>query len=219
MSDLLKIEQGETVTRFTLNRPEKHNALSADMMTRFAEGIENLSTPVAVIAANGTRTFCAGADLGERGLGEDAAARQTKALLRLTMALARCPGLIIALPFGRVMGGGGLLTILSDIVLSRDDLRLNFPEIQFKLFPFAVYAALLERISPSMAWQLCASGMTLTASDCFAQGLASQVIPAQDFAGDCDRLVDWYSERSEVLCKAKADTPVIDADRIAARLG
>jgi len=219
MSDLIKIEQSETVTRFTLNRPEKHNAMSADMMNRFAQGVEDLSTPVAVIAASGTKTFCAGADLGERALGEDVAAQQTKALQRLTMALARCPGLIIALPFGRIMGGGGLLTVLSDIVLTRDDLRLNFPEIQFKLFPFAVYAALLERISPSMAWQLCASGMPLNADACFAQGLATQVIPAQDFAADCDRMVDWYSDRAEVLCKAKSDNPVIDADRIAARLG
>lgn len=218
MSDLLQIEQGETVTRFTLNRADKHNALSTEMMTRFAQGIEDLSTPIAVIAANGTKTFCAGADLGERGLGEDFAARQSEALLRLVMAMARSPSLIIALPFGRVMGGGGLLTILADIVLARDDMKLNFPEIQFKMFPTAIHAALLERVSPAMAWQLCASGITLNANDSFTQGLATQIIPAATFAQDSDRLIEWYSERAEILGKAKSDYGVIDAERIAARL-
>jgi len=217
MSDLITIEQSDAVTRLTLNRPEKHNAMSTDMMNGLTQGLTDLNTPVAVIAASGDKTFCAGADLGEMRLGADAAAGQTKALRDLMKALARSPALIISLPFGRVMGGGGLLTILSDIVLMRDDTCLSFPEIQFKMFPSAIYAALLERVSPSMAWQLCASGVTLNANQAFAQSLATRVIPAGNFASDCEGLVNWYSDRAEVLCKAKADALVIDADRIFGR--
>jgi len=134
MSQSIKVERGEAVTRIIIDRPEKLNALSASMMATIAEAVECTATPVLVISGNGDKTFCAGADIGEFSTGADALARQETAPLHMIAALARSPSLTITLAHGRVMGAGGILTTLSDVVLARDDLSLGFPEIRFGMY-------------------------------------------------------------------------------------
>ena len=68
MNDILLVESEGAVVRLTLNRPEKRNALSLELLTRLDEAIERIAADrdarVVVLAARGP-VFCSGHDLGE----------------------------------------------------------------------------------------------------------------------------------------------------------
>ncbi len=218
MSQSIKVERGEAVTRIIIDRPEKLNALSASMMATIAEAVECTATPVLVISGNGDKTFCAGADIGEFSTGADALARQETALLHMIAALARSPSLTITLAHGRVMGAGGILTTLSDVVLARDDLSLGFPEIRFGMFPIIVHGVLLERLSPAVASQLCGTGRVLDAERCLDVGMVAQILPSTEFRAEADRAIGWYAERADVFDLMRPAVRVVDADRLESRL-
>lgn len=218
MTAPIRIGREGPVTRVVIDRAEKRNALNAAMMDAIAEAVEGAATPVLVLSGQGERTLCAGADIGEFATGPGALARQEKALLRLISALARTPCLTITLAHGRVMGAGGMIAALSDVVLARDDLQIGFPEIGFGMFPIIVHAVLLERIPPAIAWQLCASGRTLDAAACLDLGLATRVLPADGFAAEAERAVDWHAERAAVFELMRPAARVVDAGRLEARL-
>lgn len=218
MTQQIQVDRRGTVTRVMIDRPEKLNALSAAMMDAIADAVEGCETSVLAIAGSCDRTLCAGADIGEFATGAEALARQEKALLRMIAALARARCLTITAAHGRVLGGGGMIAALSDVVLAREDLQIGFPEIRFGMFPIIVHAVLLERLPAAIAWQLCSTGRALDAEACLNLGLASQVVAADGFAATVEHTVDWYAERSAVFELMRAATRVVDAERLAARL-
>lgn len=218
MSGSIHIDRRATVTHVCIQREDKRNALTAAMMNTMAESIERTTTPVLVLTGAGMKSFCAGGDIGEFSTGSDALARQEKALLRLIMALARTPSLTMAAVHGRTLGAGGILAALVDVALMRDDASIGFPEIRFSMFPIIVYAVLLERISPALAWQLCGTGRMLDADECLQLGLASEILPGNDFARHVERAIGWYEERAPVFELMRPAVRVVDAERLQTRL-
>lgn len=218
MTGRIRIGREGPVTRLVIDRPEKLNALSAAMMDAIADAVAAATTPVLVLSGSGGRTLCAGADIAEFATGAEALARQEHALLRLISAIARTPCLTITVANGRVMGAGGMLAALSDVVLARDDLQIGFPEIRFGMFPIIVHAVLLERLPPAIAWQLCASGRTLDAAACVDLGLATRILASDGFAAAVERDVDWHAERAAVFDLMRPAVRVVDAGRLEARL-
>lgn len=204
-------------TRLILARPEKRNALTAAMMAALAEAIAACDTPLLTLEAEGPH-FCAGADIAEFATGAAALARQEEALLALIEALARCPALTLALARGRTLGAGGILTSLCDVTLVHPDLRLGFPEIGFRMFPVIVHAVLLERLSPALAFQLCATGDILAPERARDLGLVTRILPAEGFLEAAARAIEWHDARAEVFALVRPVARVSDADRLAARL-
>ncbi|MCC5988554.1 MAG: enoyl-CoA hydratase/isomerase family protein [Pararhodobacter sp.] len=218
MSKHIRLLRNSAVTRIVIDRQEKRNALTAAMMTTLAEAVAGCDTPVLTLEGTGEKAFCTGADIGEFATGAEALARQETALLQMIDALARCTALTLAIPKGRTLGAGGILTTLCDVTLARSDMQLGFPEIGFRMFPVIVHAVLLERLSPALAWQLCAGGATLSAEAARDLGLVTRVLPQAGFDASVAREITWHCERAEVFSLVRPVARVVDPDRLAARL-
>ncbi|MBC7138946.1 MAG: enoyl-CoA hydratase/isomerase family protein [Defluviimonas sp.] len=191
-----KLQSDGPVTRITIDRLAKSNALSSDMMEEIAGIVRGIGgapgEKALVIDAAGDRGFSAGADISELRAGREGLERQEEVILGLSEAIETCPALIVTVLHGYAKGGGTIFPCLSDIVIARADVSVSFPEIQFRMYPFLLHALLTRRIPHSLAWQLCATGRALGADEAFGLGLVTEVLPMEGFRERAEERVRHY---------------------------
>lgn len=191
------------VGRVTLNRPGKVNALGREMMLDLAAALRSLdgdrSVRLIVIEGRGEKGFCAGADIVEFAGGDEALQGQEQALIELILVLSSVAAPRLAVVHGRTLGAGGIIAALCDVVLAADNLSFGFPEVRFGMYPVIVHAVLLEKLPEVIAWQLCATGRLLPATEAQALGLVSEVLSGTPPSSAVDERIAFYAERAEVL--------------------
>ncbi len=193
-SDVL-IEKRGAALWIVIDRPERRNALNADVVAGIAEGYRaaeaDAQVRAIVLTGAGDKAFCAGADLqaGEsfafdfsRPSGDFAE------LLRLARNAAK-PSL--ARVNGACMAGGMGLLAMTDMAIASDDAVFGLPEVKVGLFPMQVLA-LLQTIAPRRLiaeWAI--SGESFDAGAARQAGLVNHVVPAAEL----DAKVDWLIAR------------------------
>ena len=122
----------EHIARIVLNRPEKRNALNAELVTRISAGLAEAAadpdTRVVLISGEGA-DFCSGADLAElraiteNGPAENLASARALGQLFVDIRRHRCP--VIAAVRGRALAGGCGLATACDIVLAAESAQFG----------------------------------------------------------------------------------------------
>jgi len=138
---VVRYEAHEKVSVITLNRPEKLNAISAELqgqlLAAFTRADEDAETSVVLLQAEG-RSFCAGYDISAKEPGtDDWRSNPTKAHQHLSGQLdfemtpwtMKKP--VIASVQGHVMGGGCELVMLCDLTIAADNATFGEPEVRF----------------------------------------------------------------------------------------
>lgn len=180
----------------TINRPEKRNALNADVIAGISRGYREAHADpdarVIVLTGAGEKAFCAGADLQNSGaaFAMDFAKPNVDYadLLRLAQnatkpAVARINGVCMA-------GGMGLLC-MTDMAVAADHVLFGLPEVKVGVFPMQVMS-LLQDIAPRRLiaeWSI--TGEPFDAHAAQAAGLLNHVVPAADL----DAKVEWLIGR------------------------
>ena len=173
----------------TLNRPDKLNAISADLkralVERFHEADGDAATSVVVLRAEG-RSFCAGYDIAPN---PDRAARRHDALawhesLTEDIALEMTPWdmvkPVIASVQGHCLGGGCELAMLCDLTIAADDAVFGEPEIRFSNVGPALVMPFV--IGLKRARELLYFGDTIDAPTALQYGMVNRVVPRADLA-------------------------------------
>ena len=203
---LVVIAERDRVRFIRLQRPDKINALNAAMMIDIAQAVataDDSALDAIVLAGEGPRGFCAGADVGEFAQGEAMLARQEHALVAMIDAFALTPLPVLLLAYGRTLGAGATLMTLADVVIAADDLSFGFPEIRFGMYPAIVHGALMYKLSAAQAAQLSYSGRSLTAQQAQDLGLVTQVVPRADIDAGGGQWLEYYLERRMALAIGK----------------
>ena len=178
--------------RLTLNRPDKLNALNAELRDELADAIAAAAADerVRVIAIAGAgRAFCSGYDLSEEQpatalgwrdvLGRDVAA---------TLAVLRCPKPVIAQVHGYAIAGGLELAMACDLIVAAEDARLGEPEIRFGSAPVTLLMPFV--IGQKKTRELLLTGDLIDAPEAERIGLVNRVVPAERLAAEVDALAD-----------------------------
>jgi enoyl-CoA hydratase/carnithine racemase len=194
MNDLLSERDGH-VLRLTINREEKRNALSADVMRGLLDGVTEASADpdvhVVVVGSVGERVFCAGADLAV--MASDATGLEQHEgrglLARLVVAMRACPAPVVARVQGLCLAGGVGLAAGADVVLARESAVFGLPEVDRGLWPFMVSALLARHVSPKHAMDRMLVGDRFDARTAYEMGLVSRVFPDETFDVDVDAYV------------------------------
>lgn len=133
---MLSIAIDDGVAVVSLDRPDRLNALSWELMTRLREAIETLGRRegVGAIVLTGTgRAFCAGADLYDFAASEDLAAEVAHHLDATMAPLARsilaAPVPVVAAVNGPCAGGGLGLALLADVVIAARSAYFLVPQV------------------------------------------------------------------------------------------
>jgi enoyl-CoA hydratase/carnithine racemase len=188
-SDLLSERDG-SVLRLWINREDKRNALSADVMRGMLDGVVSASSDedirVIVVSSVGDRIFCAGADLAV--MSNDATGLEQHEgrglLAQLVVAMRACPVPIVARVQGMCLAGGIGLATGADVVLARESATFGLPEVDRGLWPFMVSALLARHISPKHAMDRMLAGDRFDARTAYEMGLVSRVFPDDSFDAD-----------------------------------
>ncbi|MGN6474272.1 MAG: enoyl-CoA hydratase/isomerase family protein, partial [Mycobacteriales bacterium] len=194
MTDLLTQRDG-TVLRLLINREDKRNALSADVMRGMLEAVTAASPDdevrVIVVSSVGDRIFCAGADLAV--MANDATGLEQHEgrglLARLVIAMRECPVPIVARVQGMCLAGGIGLAAGADVVLARESAQFGMPEVDRGLWPFMVSALLARHMSPKHAVDRMLAGDRFDARTAYEMGLVSRVFPDDSFDADVEAYV------------------------------
>jgi enoyl-CoA hydratase/carnithine racemase len=136
VSELIRCEEQEHIVTLTLNRPEKHNAMSPDMLVAMRDHLQRLEaegmTRAVIIRGQGTQAFTSGYDIGrlpERQGGQRLTQRDEPSLFtQMIEAVRQCSAPVIAMIHGFCMGGGLELAATCDI-------RLAAPTATFRMPP------------------------------------------------------------------------------------
>lgn len=182
---ILLVDDSDGVRTLTLNRPERKNALSPELVQTLEAALKAADADSAVRcivltgAGEGDKAaFCAGGDLagGMTGDGffEQHLARGAFAELLLTMHRLRTP--TIAAVNGHALGGGFGLVLACDLAVAADDARLGTPEVKRGLFPMMISALIDEVLPRKAAMELMLMGGEVAGARASDLGIVNRVV-------------------------------------------
>jgi len=175
------------VATLTLNRPDRHNALSSDMIAELTEAAVRLGRDPAVrvvVLTGAGESFCAGADLGwmRAQLTADgpARAREARLLAEMLGALDALPKPLIGRVQGQAFGGGLGLMSVCDVTVGADHARFGFTEARLGLIPATIGPYVVARMGVAMARRVFMSARRFDATEAVRLGLLARAVPAAE---------------------------------------
>lgn len=181
----LRVEFEPGIAILTLSRPEKRNAISAQMidelLTALAE-IERGAARVAILTGEG-KSFCAGMDLDEL---RAAASRSAKENIESTRRVAdmfhriyTLPKPMIAAVNGPAIAGGCGLATLADFTIAAPEAKFGYTEARIGFVPALVSVFLRRQIGDKCLRDLLLTGRIVDAPEALRMGLVTEIVPAE----------------------------------------
>jgi len=213
------LDRKDGIGYLTLNRPERANTISFQLMVDVVNAMEEVEKDpdvrVVIVTGAGEKHFCGGADLrdfaerareaktrGERQGGGDFVSPRRD--LFSALEESRVP--VIAAIDGAAMGGGCEIALACDIRVIADTATIGLPEIRFGALPAGGGTQRLPRLVGSgIAKEMIFSGLPYTAEDALRIRLVNKVAPAAQLIPECEKIAGVYIERAAYALKtAKA---------------
>ncbi|MEM9350946.1 MAG: enoyl-CoA hydratase/isomerase family protein [Pseudomonadota bacterium] len=163
-------------TVLTLARPDKANALTAQMLADLRDGVLRTETAVLILTGQG-RVFSAGADLDAARAG-----LATSPLWEeLSGAIAAFPGLTIAALNGTAAGGAMGMVLACDLRVAAETSKFFYPVMELGFLPQpSDPARMATLIGPARAKQIFMAGEKITAETALSWGLVDALAPAEE---------------------------------------
>ena len=205
----LLIEHRDRVTTVTLNRPDKLNALNADLLSELKsvfDDLRNRQETRCVILTGAGKAFAAGADIAEIADADPEAATHFSLLGKSafnTIEQFDCP--VIAAVNGFALGGGCELALACDFIIASDRAKFGLPEVKLGVVPgYGGMQRLAARIGAAMARELIYTGDIIDAATADKIGLANRVLPSDQLISSCHDIANKItSAGSRAIAAAK----------------
>ena len=171
------------VATLMLNRPDKHNAMSAQMISDLTDAAKdigaNTDIRVVVLGANGA-SFCAGGDLNwmRDQMAADTATRRAgaTALAQMLGALNTLPQPVIGRIHGNAFGGGIGLACICDVAIGVTGAKFGLTETKLGLIPATIGPYVLARMGESFARRVFMSSRVFDASEAETYGIIAKAV-------------------------------------------
>jgi enoyl-CoA hydratase len=197
MTDGLLVEVRDRVGYVTLDRPERRNALSNDVMAGLVETFSRFDHDddvwAVLVTGAGDQAFSAGRDLKELA-GRDSAGAPPPSPMRQLLrnpfeVVYECRKPVVAALNGWAMGGGLELAMACDVRIAAEHARLALPEA-LRGMGANFGSAILPRLVPmGIAYDMLYMGRTLTAEEAARWGLVNAVVPGDELAAAAEEYV------------------------------
>ncbi len=184
----------DPVATLLLNRPERLNALSHDMLGEIVTACRWLDeTPAikAVVVRGAGRAFSAGFDLNDFvSMDESRSSRDTADRGRVAAeALTDVRPLTVGAFHGHCVGGGLVLAAACDLRLASDDVRFSIPEVDLGIpLAWGGIPRLVRELGPAMTKELVLTCRPFDADEALALRFLNRVVPADDLVTAAEAL-------------------------------
>jgi methylglutaconyl-CoA hydratase len=198
----LKLAYDAGMATVTLNRPDKRNALSIQLLNELLSAlyeIEKSETQVLILTGAG-KAFCAGMDLDElktlTGKSHDENVEDSRRMAQIFRRLYNFPKPTIAAVNGAAIAGGTGLAIMCDFTLAAPEAKFGYTEVRIGFVPAIVSSILVWQVGHKIARDLLLTGRIFEATEGHRLGLVNEVVPAEQLMARARELARQLMENS-----------------------
>src|SRR5215467_682361 len=196
------------IATLTLNRPEKRNAISYELISDLLKALDEVkNSPAGVLILTGAgKAFCSGMDLEnlksllgrtpEQNLGD------SRTMASLFRGLYEFPKPTIAAVNGPAIAGGTGLALLCDFTLAVPEAKFGYTEVRIGFVPAIVSTFLLRQVGEKVARDLLLTGRLFGAEEAARLGLVREVVSADQLLVRARELADLLLENSAASLRA-----------------
>jgi enoyl-CoA hydratase len=185
--ETLRVRIADRLATITIDRPEKRNALNAQVRAELVRALDTLADQddvrVVVLTGAGEKAFVAGADIGEFAGRTPIEQRRAMAGRRVFDVVAAFPKPTIASLNGFALGGGCELALACDLRIAARSARLGQPEVNLGILPGGGGTQRLPRlVGMGRALRLIMTGELIAAEEAKRIGLVDLVVDDEELA-------------------------------------
>lgn len=181
----IELAYDSAIATLTLNRPDKRNAISFELIDDLLRGlaeVEKSAARVLVVTGAG-KAFCSGMDLENlrqlAGRVPEQNRQDSETMARLFRTLYDFPKPTIAAVNGAAIAGGTGLATLCDFTLAVPDAKFGYTEVRIGFVPAIVSTFLLRQVGEKQARDLLLTGRIFDAHEAQRLGLVNEVVAAE----------------------------------------
>jgi len=196
----LAIDSG--VATITLNRPDKRNAISYELIEDLLGALNAIvkSSALILILTGAGKAFCSGMDLDNlkalSGPSPEQSVKDSETMARLFRSLYDFPKPTIAAVNGAAVAGGCGLATLCDFTLAVPEAKFGYTEVRIGFVPAIVSTFLLRQIGEKHARDLLLTGRIIDAEEAHRMGLVNEVIAVDRLMPRAQELAAQLMENS-----------------------
>src|SRR3984885_6930059 len=171
------------VATITLNRPEKRNAISFELIDDLLRALAEVakSDAIVLILTGAGKAFCSGMDLDNLksllGRSPEQNLQDTETMVQLFRSLYEFPKVTIAAVNGAAIAGGTGLALLCDFTLAVPEAKFGYTEVRIGFVPAIVSTFLLRQVGEKQARDLLLTGRIFGAEEAQRFGLVNEIVP------------------------------------------
>jgi methylglutaconyl-CoA hydratase len=198
----LQLAFDAAVAVIILNRPDKRNAISYELIDDLIRALEEVgNSPARVLILTGAgNAFCSGMDLDNLkaliGRTPDQNTEDTRTMVSLFRALYEFPKPTIAAVNGAAIAGGTGLALLCDFTLAVPDAKFGYTEVRIGFVPAIVSTFLLRQVGEKIARDLLLTGRIFDAAEALRLGLVNEIVPPEKLLDRARELATQLAELS-----------------------
>ena len=198
----LQLAYDDRVATVTLNRPEKRNAISFELIDDLLSALNEVAkSPASVLILTGAgKAFCSGMDLENLksliGRSPEQNLKDSETMVRLFRALYEFPKVTIAAVNGPAIAGGTGLAVLCDFTLAVPEAKFGYTEVKIGFVPAIVSTFLLRQVGEKHARDLLLTGRIIGIEEAFRMGLINEIVPAERLMTRAGELAAQIMENS-----------------------
>src|ERR1700726_2696024 len=174
------------VATITLNRPEKRNAISFELIDDLLRALDEVSKSEAIvlIVTGAAKAFCSGMDLDNLksllGRSPEQNLQDSQTMVQLFRSLYEFPKVTISAVNGPAIAGGTGLALLCDFTLAVPDAKFGYTEVRIGFVPAIVSTFLLRQVGEKQARDLLLTGRIIGAEEAARIGLIKEIVAPEN---------------------------------------
>jgi enoyl-CoA hydratase/carnithine racemase len=206
MADLVLTSRDAGILTVSLNRPDKRNAMNADMIGQLRGHLQRAAADdtirVIVVRANGP-SFCAGLDLRVMANQREGGEADLGPLEMICETLAACPQPTIAAVQGDAVAGGCELALYCDLRVAADNARFSMPLGRIGLaVPATLAWKLIDVAGVAKTYEMLFTGEAVGAETARDLGMANRVVPAEELDNAVRSLAEQIAQNAPLALRA-----------------
>jgi len=198
----LTVAHEDRVATITLNRPEKRNAVSFQLVEDLVgalAAIEKSDAQVVIITGAG-KAFCAGLDLEELkaliGKSQEQNVKDSQTMASLFRTIYDFPKPTIAAVNGAAIAGGTGIATMCDFTLAVPEAKFGYTEVKIGFVPVIVSSYLVFQVGHKIARDLLMTARLFDAAEAHRYGLVNEIVPAENLMTRARELANVLLENS-----------------------
>ncbi len=218
MNSLITYEQRDSFAIVQINRPDKLNAISREMLAEltdlFTRTAEDRELRAIILTAAGDRAFSAGTDLGEL---IDVSSSEARGVANRGQALcnlienSRVP--VIAAVNGIAAGAGCELALACHIRIASQNASFSLPELKLGIIPgYGGTQRLTREVGRGRALEMMLTGRSVPADEALSIGLVNRVVPAEALQAETEKLAGEIAQLAPLAIRSCLEAVTRGAD-------